>query len=154
MKSLYDECSIRQMLSAEQSSGFGMNRIQAIRSFARSSGFSRIGIAHCITFGREAAAVNSYLSQDFELFQVDCKYGRLKADELFQNGSSRILCNPAGQADYLNGCGCELNISMGLCVGHDMIFNKKSEAPVTSLFTKDFSNGHNPSAAVDEISSI
>ncbi|HEY5592424.1 MAG TPA: DUF1847 domain-containing protein [Paludibacter sp.] len=31
----------------------------------------------------------------------------------------------------------ELNISMGLCVGHDMVFNQKSAAPVSVLVVKD-----------------
>ena len=31
----------------------------------------------------------------------------------------------------------ELNIALGLCVGHDSIFYKYSEAPVTTLSAKD-----------------
>ena len=152
MKYLYDEVSKKMMRSAEQSSGFGMNRIEAIRSFARSEGYSRIGIAHCITFNREAAIINNYLAQEFEVFRVDCKYGRLSRNDLYGDGGSRALCNPAGQADYLNKNKTDLNISIGLCVGHDMIFNTKSAAPVTTLYTKDFSNGHDPDRAVAEIS--
>jgi uncharacterized metal-binding protein len=42
----------------------------------------------------------------------------------------------------------EMNIIMGLCVGHDMLFNKYSEAPVTTLVVKDRVTGHNPVAVL------
>ncbi len=41
-----------------------------------------------------------------------------------------------------------MNIIMGLCVGHDMLFNKYSEAPVTTLVVKDRVTGHNPTAVL------
>ena len=37
---------------------------------------------------------------------------------------------------------------MGLCVGHDSLFFRHSEAPVTVLAVKDRVLGHNPLAAV------
>jgi len=55
-----------------------------------------------------------------------------------------IMCNPSGQADYLKVNNTELNISMGLCIGHDMIFNQKSNVAVTTLVVKDRVNNHNP----------
>lgn len=64
------------------------------------------------------------------------------------------MCNPAGQADFLNNHGTELNISMGLCVGHDMIFSKKSDGFVTNLFDKDFTNNNSPEIAFSEIEKI
>lgn len=36
----------------------------------------------------------------------------------------------------------ELNIMMGLCVGQDIIFNFKSQAPVTHLLEKDGVHGY------------
>ncbi len=63
----------------------------------------------------------------------------------------QILCNPASQVEFLNINKTGLNISMGLCLGHDMIFNQKSIAPVTNLFVKDFTNNHNSAKAVDKI---
>ncbi|MCP4711922.1 MAG: DUF1847 domain-containing protein, partial [Planctomycetes bacterium] len=41
-----------------------------------------------------------------------------------------------------------LNVLCGLCVGHDSIFYKASEAPVTTLIAKDRVLGHNPVAAI------
>jgi len=53
-------------------------------------------------------------------------------------------CNPVAQAKLLNRAQTEMNIIVGLCVGHDMLFSKYSEAPVTTLVVKDRVTGHNP----------
>jgi uncharacterized metal-binding protein len=42
----------------------------------------------------------------------------------------------------------ELNLLLGLCVGHDSLFMKHSVAPVTVLAAKDRVLGHNPLAAI------
>ena len=59
-----------------------------------------------------------------------------------------VMCNPAGQAQLLNDAGTQLNVICGLCVGHDAIFAKLSDAPVTTLIAKDRVLAHNPAAAI------
>lgn len=139
------------MQAADDVSNYGVNRIEEIRNFARAAGYKKIGIANCITFAQETRVLEAFFSKDFEVYCVDCKYGRLSKQDLLGGNSRRILCNPAGQADFLNQNKTDLNISVGLCVGHDMVFNQNSLAPVTSLFVKDFTNNHNSAAAVAEI---
>ena len=46
----------------------------------------------------------------------------------------------------LNAEQTDLNVSIGLCVGHDSLFNKYSDALVTTLVAKDRVTGHNPCA--------
>jgi uncharacterized metal-binding protein len=151
MNTLYPE-SFRKIMQVNfECTSMSVNRIEEILNFARGMNFQRIGIAHCITFGREAQAVENYFSPFFKVFSVDCKYGRITADGILGSGGGRILCNPAGQADYLNRHHTELNISMGLCVGHDMIFSKASEGLVTNLFDKDFVTNSRPDLAVRQI---
>jgi uncharacterized metal-binding protein len=58
------------------------------------------------------------------------------------------MCNPVFQAKLLNHEKTELNILLGLCVGHDSIFFKYAEAPTTVLAVKDRVTGHNPLAAI------
>jgi uncharacterized metal-binding protein len=58
------------------------------------------------------------------------------------------MCNPILQAKTLNEEHTELNVVIGLCVGHDSLFYKYSEAPVTTLVVKDRVLGHNPVAAL------
>lgn len=151
MKNLYDTTSVEMMQAAEDASGYCSNRVEEIRKFALASGFTKIGIANCITFSHETQVLKAFFAKDFDVFCVDCKYGRLSKQELLGGSSRKVLCNPAGQADFLNTNNCDLNISVGLCVGHDMVFNRLSAAPVTNLFVKDFTNNHDSAAAVSEI---
>jgi len=59
-----------------------------------------------------------------------------------------VMCNPAGQARLLNDAKTQLNVLCGLCVGHDAIFSKVSEAPVTTLIAKDRVLAYNPAGAI------
>ena len=58
------------------------------------------------------------------------------------------MCNPIMQAEVLNKEGTDLNIVIGLCVGHDSLFYKHSDALCTTLVTKDRVLAHNPVAAL------
>ncbi|HHE07716.1 MAG TPA: DUF1847 domain-containing protein, partial [Chlorobaculum parvum] len=70
-------------------------------------------------------------------------------DELkLQPGTHESLCNPVLQARLMNEHGTGLNVIIGLCVGHDSLFTKHSDAPVTTLIVKDRVLGHNPAAAL------
>ena len=58
------------------------------------------------------------------------------------------VCNPVLQAKLLNKAKTDLNVVVGLCVGHDSLFYKYSEALTTTAVTKDRVLGHNPVAAL------
>ena len=127
-------------------------RLGEIILFAEELGCKKLGLAFCIGLSEEAKVIDEILSQRFEVVSVCCKAGGIdkKDFELVQISadSNEVMCNPAGQADLLNRAETELNIACGLCVGHDAIFSKLSEAPVTTLIAKDRVLGHNPAAAV------
>lgn len=144
IRELYDTDSTKVMNAAELAYVRGSNRLEEIRNYARQAGVKRIGIAHCVSMPKEAAAVGHYLSDDFEVFSIDCKCGRITKKEMLDMEGSSIMCNPAGQAEFLKEQQTELNISMGLCVGHDMLFSQKSDVAVTTLVVKDRVNNHNP----------
>ncbi|MGQ1909275.1 DUF1847 domain-containing protein [Marinifilum sp. RC60d5] len=154
MNDLYTKEFRRIMQVNYDYTSMSSNRIEEIMNFARGIDFERIGVAHCITFSEEARLLKEYFSRYFDVYTVDCKYGRIPKKDLLGGTGGRILCNPAGQADYLNNKKTDLNISMGLCVGHDMIFSKKSNALVTNLFDKDFTNNNNPAEAIARIQKI
>ncbi|MFH0975162.1 MAG: DUF1847 domain-containing protein [Spirochaetota bacterium] len=143
-KKLYFEDDIRIMRIAEESRLPGKNRVEEIKNYARFSGIKRIGIANCISLQKEANKLKQALEEEFEVFAVDCKIGKIPSAELLNNQSRGFSCNPAGQADYLAQNNTELNILFGLCMGHDIVFNKKSKAPVTTLIVKDREHKHNP----------
>jgi len=131
-------------------------RVEEIMNFARRIGAQRLGIASCIGLIREARILQEILETNgFEVDSVCCKVGSidkekigLRDEEKIRPGQYESLCNPVGQAMLLNKAGTELNIVVGLCVGHDSLFFKHSEAPVTVLVAKDRVTGHNPVAAL------
>jgi uncharacterized metal-binding protein len=140
---LYNESDRQILKDAEDSLNPRIDRVQEIIEYAKHSGFKKIGIANCITFNKEADTLESLLiNEGFMVSRVNCKYGRVPFNDLVP-GYKGVSCNPAGQAKYLEEKNTELNIMMGLCLGHDMIFNAKSKAPVTPLVVKDRKENHN-----------
>jgi uncharacterized metal-binding protein len=144
LKKLYSEDDLHAMRVAEEARLPGKNRVEEIRNFARLSGIKRIGIANCIGLQKEANKLKQVLEDEFDVYSVDCKVGRIASSDLLNDQSRGLSCNPSGQADYLKENNTRLNISFGLCMGHDILFNQKSEAPVTTLIVKDREHKHNP----------
>jgi len=135
--SLYNEYDKEILKIAEDSLDSRLDRVQEIIEYAGEAGIKRIGIANCIIFNKEAERLEEILSEaGFTVEKVNCKYGKVPFNDLVP-GYKGVSCNPAGQAKYLEEKKTELNIMMGLCLGHDMIFNSKSKAPVTPLVVKD-----------------
>jgi uncharacterized metal-binding protein len=77
----------------------------------------------------------------------------VRDDQKIRIGSFESMCNPIAQAFVLNDEETQFNIVMGLCVGHDSLFLKYSDAPCTVLAAKDRLLGHNPLAAIYTIDS-
>ena len=112
------------------------NRPMEVIEFAKRMGYQKIGIAFCAGLAGEAQTMADALaSHGLEVCGVAC--------------SVEGPCNSVGQAMLLNDMGTELNILMGLCVGHDATFIKFSDAPVTPLAIKDKVTCHNPVAALN-----
>ena len=140
-----------------ESSGYCRStRIQEIMDFARRIGATKLGIAHCIGLIEEAKMARKiFLGNGFEVEAICCKVGSidkekvgLKDEEKVHPGHFEALCNPIAQAELLGDAGTQLNVVIGLCVGHDSLFFKHSHAPVTVLVAKDRVLGHNPVAAL------
>ncbi len=116
-------------------------RLGEIVLFAKELGYKKIGLAFCIGLSEEAKIIDEILSKHFEVVSVCCKVCGIDKKDFdlpqISPGGQEVMCNPAGQAKYLEERGTELNVMMGLCLGHDMIFNAKSKAPVTPLIVKD-----------------
>jgi len=131
-------------------------RVQEICEFAKKMGFHRLGIAFCEGLFKEARALEEILNaQGFDVVSVVCKVGRtpketlgIKEEEKILIGEFEPMCSPIAQAMVLNDAKTDFNIVVGLCVGHDSLFFKYSEAPVTVLVAKDRVLGHNPVAAL------
>ena len=126
-------------------------RLDEIMEFSRRMEFKRLGVAFCIGLATEAKFVCELLAREFEVTSVCCKVGGMpKAafDMTERPWIGKISCNPGEQARVMNEEKTDFNIVLGLCVGHDSLFYRHSEAPVTTLVTKDRKLGHNPVAAI------
>ena len=128
-------------------------RVQEIMEFARKIGAKKIGIANCIGLVNEARIFAKILrANGFEAYSVICKVeGRAKSSMGIPEKCEQIgpaMCNPILQARLLNQAKTDLNVVIGLCVGHDSLFYRYSEAYVTTLVTKDRVTGNNPAAAL------
>lgn len=128
--------------------GNSQTRLEEIIEFAKRAGYNHLGIAFCIGVAKEAAFVSSILEKHFKIDSVCCKVAGIDKDE---HGMSKIdadkfevACNPIGQAQLLNRAKTDLNIQMGLCLGHDILFQKYAEAPMTVLVVKDRVLANNP----------
>jgi len=131
-------------------------RIEDTIAFATLMGYKKIGIATCIGLLDESERLSAILkAQGLEPLSVCCKAGSidklelgLKESDKVRPGTFEPACNPIAQAEICNRLGTDMNIIVGLCVGHDMLFNKHSQAPVTTLVVKDRVTGHNPVAVL------
>ena len=132
-------------------------RMEELILYAQGMGYQKLGVAFCIGLAQEAATLCEILEQYFEVSSVCCKLcGIDKAifglERLHANAGdeprSEAMCNPIGQALILNRERTDLNIILGLCIGHDTLFTAYSEAPVTTLAVKDRVLAHNPLGAL------
>ncbi len=133
-----------------------LTRVEEILAFARRIDARRIGIATCIGLIEETRVFTRILqAKGFEWHGVLCKVGSVDKTAIgipdalkIQGGCHEAMCNPILQARLLNEKETDLNVVVGLCVGHDSLFVRHSQAPVTTLITKDRVLGHNPAAAL------
>lgn len=138
-------------------------RIEEIGDFAQKMGYKKLGLAFCVGLSQEAGIVNDILKhRGFDIVSVICKVGCVSKERIGVKkeeftlpkigdlipGASETMCNPIFQAEIMNAEKTDFNIVLGLCVGHDSVFFKHSNAYTTVLAVKDRVTGHNPLAAI------
>lgn len=161
VRSIYrDDAQVRDMaVHAARTEAAGYckeTRVEEVMAFARRMGSEHLGIACCVGTQREALlAQQIFEAHGFRVSSVACKVGSipkeeigLTDDEKVRPGGFEALCNPIAQARLLAEAGTQLNVIVGLCVGHDSLFIRYSACPVTVLMVKDRVTGHNPAAAL------
>ncbi len=154
---LHDEGIRRAAVASAEVEGkfYGaMTRVEEVLEFARRIGAKKIGVATCAGLIDESRIFARIARlQGFEVFGVACKAGDVaKASigigEEYIREQGESICNPILQAKLLNKQQTDLNVLIGLCVGHDSLFCKFSDALATTLVVKDRVLGHNPVAAL------
>ncbi|HZK66962.1 MAG TPA: DUF1847 domain-containing protein [Chloroflexota bacterium] len=160
-RTIYTDPAVREMARVAalvESTGYcKWTRVEETMQFARRMGIKKLGVAYCVGLRREVRSLHKVLrANGFEVSSACCKTGSIpKAHigisdaEQVTPGSFEAMCNPVGQAKLMNEAGTGLNILFGLCVGHDSLFIKYSDSPVTCLVTKDRVLAHNPIGALN-----
>ena len=139
--------------SAEVIAEGQLTRIEEIILFAKKCNYKTLGLAFCITLSKEAETVAKiFRHHGFAVESIMCKNAAMPKQSIGLD-SNAIMCNPIGQAQLLNEQKSDFNIILGLCVGHDTLFIKYSDAPVTILAVKDRVLEHNPLTAIRQADS-
>jgi uncharacterized metal-binding protein len=134
-----------------------LSRIEELIQFARKCGYKKLGIAHCGGLIKEAGMLTDILENNgFEVISVQCKAGSVPKEAIGIKPEEKVagpdkwetMCNPIAQAMIINNVHVDLAIMLGLCIGHDTLFIKYCEVPLTVLAVKDRLLAHNPLAAL------
>ena len=132
-------------------------RIEELIQFARKCSYKKLGIAHCGGLMKEAGILTDILEKNgFEVVSVQCKAGCVPKEEIGIQADEKILgpenwetmCNPIAQAMIVNRAQVDMAVMLGLCIGHDTLFIKYCDVPLTVLAVKDRVLAHNPLAAL------
>ena len=132
-------------------------RIEEVIQFARKCSYKRLGMAYCGGLAYEAGLVTEILENNgFEVVSVQCKTGAVPKERIGIKAGEKIagpeawetMCNPIVQAMIINRSKVDMAIMLGLCIGHDTLFIKYCDVPLTVLAVKDRVLGHNPLAAL------
>lgn len=133
-----------------------LTRLEETIRFAQKIGAKKLGIASCVGLLDEASVYAKIVrTAGIEPRTVICKVGAIDKTEIglpnelkICPGCNESCCNPVLQAEVLNAWGADLNVVFGLCVGHEAIFSRHSQAPVIAFMVKDRVLGHNPIQAI------
>jgi len=128
-----------------------MSRLDEIVEFVNNMKYKKVGLAYCYGMETEAGLLKSTLQKKgiHSIISVSCTVGGLAQDEV--NSKScihHVACNPIGQAKQLNSKKVDITITMGLCLGHDILLNKNINSDLTTFVVKDRVYNHNPIEAL------
>lgn len=129
------------------------SRVEELIFFAHRRNHKRIGVAFCVSMLKEAQELGRRLeASGIEAELVCCRVGAIDYDRIGLEKAHperfAAICNPVAQARLLNERHVDLVAQMGLCLGHDLILQEESKAPVTTLVVKDRRHSNNPLEAL------
>lgn len=127
-----------------------LSRLQEVIEFSKNMNFNRIGIAYCYGMELDAALVAQIFRESgFKIVPVSCTTGGFKQSDVNSESSiGKVSCNPLAQAEQINNENVDFTITMGLCLGHDIIFQKQIKSYTTTLVVKDRVHNNNPIKAL------
>jgi len=119
--------------------GAKKSRLEHIVDFSHAMDIKIIGIAGCVRYIEECVYVNNiFKEQGLESHIIMCKVGGFKTKDInIDKVTDWTICNPLAQALILNKLNCEINVTLGLCMGQELIFNRYAKGFVTNLIVKE-----------------
>ena len=134
-------------------------RVRVLRGFCACVAVGLVSLVPLLVAGASFGDVMSFLTfhteRGFQVESVLCKVGHHNRSCIgVEDHRGKPMCNPIAQSEYLNQAGTQLNIAVGLCVGHDSLFFQHSKAPVTVLIAKDHRYDNCPARFFDAQSAL
>ena len=132
-----------------------LTRVEETIEFIKRMGFKKVGIASCVGLMRETSVFTRILkAEGIDYFTVGCKVGAVDKTEIGVPNEKKLNHGCGMQAKTLAANGCDFNIVIGLCVGHDTLFLRHSQVSTTVMIVKDRVLQHNPAAAIYGVQSM
>lgn len=129
-----------------------MCRMEEFIEYCTGMEYSTIGLAFCVDLMKESRILVDLLRRKFKVVAVGCKVGAVDKTDLnlprMTSSAFEPACNPVGQAMILKKNNCDIAVSVGLCMGADVVFQRNLSVPHTCLIVKDKLLANNPSAAL------
>ncbi len=123
-----------------------LSRLQETIAFANQMNYKRIGLAYCYGMEKEVQLIADIIRNNgLNVRAVSCTVGGIPQNEVNpESGFCTVSCNPIGQAMQLNQENVDLVLMIGLCMGHDILFQREVKIDCTTLVVKDRVFNHAP----------
>lgn len=132
--------------------GNNLTRIQELIFMTKMMKFKEISLCYCAGFQKEAQAMIDILSPHFEVKPVMCDHC-LTDDKRFVIDPDRCFDVYERQdtriQDAMNAINAPLQVTLGLCIEQDVMFNKKANVHCTNFAAQDWVLGHHPLTVVN-----
>ena len=129
-----------------------LSRLQETIAFAQKMKYKRIGLAYCYGMEKQAVQLAEIIrSNGLNVRSVSCTVGGIPQNQVNpESAFCTVSCNPIGQARQLNNENVDLAVMIGLCLGHDILFQREVNADCTTLVVKDRVHNHAPLSDLSE----
>jgi len=116
-----------------------LSRIQEVVEFSKLMGYKKIGLAYCYGMESDASLVyNIFEKEGIKTAPISCTAGAMSQVSVnHESHLTGVSCNPLGQAEQMNIEGVDFAVTMGLCMGHDILFQNKIKCNFTNILVKD-----------------
>ena len=129
-----------------------LSRLQETIAFAKKMEYKRIGLAYCYGMETQVTKLAEIIrSNGLNVRAVSCTVGGIAQNQVNpESAFCTVSCNPIGQARQLNHENVDLVVMIGLCLGHDILFQREVKNDCTTLIVKDRVFNHAPLMELSE----